>query len=638
MKNTSVYFIFFVFVCIALYGAAPTVTTISPISGPAAGGTVVTLTGTSFNTATAVDFGAIAASSFIVVDDATIQATSPPGVAGNVNIVVTNPDGTSTAARGNNFTYTGNWTLYIDEAADSFSVIATSYIHAIELPLPGVDIATPSTTPPFKPIVANTFTFCLTQDAKNVLSNVCQNPGNNTGVLIMNASDNSLNQYNDLTANVFPQGITVTPDDTTAFIATQDTDTLGVFDITSTTFLARTPHIGFTGHLAAYSKNSNLVYIIGVSSPNYAHYNRMTSLVTTSAGIFPEAAFDFCITADGVNAYFTFPNTPNVQVYDVTTPTPTFSANIALPNTLGIAIAPTLNRAYILGNGGTLTDVDLSTNSVINTTPGFGSMLYIAVAPDEKTVYAIGGSNTQLKSMDTTSYAVTTTPVVYNGTGLVTNLVISADQSPVAVFTVVTAQSGSPTLFDGTGSVSPVGSIVSWHWDFGDGHTETNLIGTTTHTYAVAGNYTVTLTVTNSAGTTFTGSALDSQVFTGINTIRYGTSLAQLSRGITITSPVVPVTRPLPPRHFEEKLVKNRFLVQTNWTAFLSWRPSLSPDVVRYILYRDGKRIAVISAQAPYRFTDYAARERSVYQLVSVNANGEISLPIFAEKESSSTF
>ena len=51
------------------YMAAPTVTGISPTAGPLAGGTSVTITGTGFTGATAVDFGTIAATSFTVNSD-----------------------------------------------------------------------------------------------------------------------------------------------------------------------------------------------------------------------------------------------------------------------------------------------------------------------------------------------------------------------------------------------------------------------------------------------------------------------------------------------------------------------------------------------------------------------------------------
>ena len=63
------------------YLAAPTVTGLNPPSGPAAGGTTVTISGTSFLGATAVTFGTTAAASFSVINYSTIMAVSPPGSA-----------------------------------------------------------------------------------------------------------------------------------------------------------------------------------------------------------------------------------------------------------------------------------------------------------------------------------------------------------------------------------------------------------------------------------------------------------------------------------------------------------------------------------------------------------------------------
>lgn len=70
--------------------ASPVVSGISMGSGPASGGTTVTITGTGFSGATQVRFGTNAAPSFSVVNDTTIAVTSPPG-SGAVSITVTTP-------------------------------------------------------------------------------------------------------------------------------------------------------------------------------------------------------------------------------------------------------------------------------------------------------------------------------------------------------------------------------------------------------------------------------------------------------------------------------------------------------------------------------------------------------------------
>jgi hypothetical protein len=56
----------------------PFITNIQPDSGPAAGGTTVTITGRNFTGATAVRFGATNAASFTVDSDTQITAVSPP--------------------------------------------------------------------------------------------------------------------------------------------------------------------------------------------------------------------------------------------------------------------------------------------------------------------------------------------------------------------------------------------------------------------------------------------------------------------------------------------------------------------------------------------------------------------------------
>jgi hypothetical protein len=75
--------------------AAPTFTSISPTSGPAGGGTSVTLTGTSFQSGATVTFGSTSASNVTVVNSTTITAVTPANSAGPVNVTVTNPGGQS---------------------------------------------------------------------------------------------------------------------------------------------------------------------------------------------------------------------------------------------------------------------------------------------------------------------------------------------------------------------------------------------------------------------------------------------------------------------------------------------------------------------------------------------------------------
>jgi uncharacterized protein YhjY with autotransporter beta-barrel domain len=82
----------------------PTVSSISPANGSAAGGTSVTISGTYLFGATSVKFGATNASSFNVDSATQITATAPAG-SGTVDITVTNAAGTSVTLAADQFTY-----------------------------------------------------------------------------------------------------------------------------------------------------------------------------------------------------------------------------------------------------------------------------------------------------------------------------------------------------------------------------------------------------------------------------------------------------------------------------------------------------------------------------------------------------
>jgi hypothetical protein len=82
----------------------PTVTSISPTSGPTAGGTTVTVTGTGFTGATVVDLGVDPASSFTVVSSTRLTFVTPKQTAGLHNVTVTGPTGTSADVSGDLYT------------------------------------------------------------------------------------------------------------------------------------------------------------------------------------------------------------------------------------------------------------------------------------------------------------------------------------------------------------------------------------------------------------------------------------------------------------------------------------------------------------------------------------------------------
>ena len=84
----------------------PAISSVVPQVGNITGGTIVTISGSGFQSGAAVFFGSTSATSVIRNSSTSLTATSPAHAAGAVNVVVTNPD-TLTATRTGGFTYGG---------------------------------------------------------------------------------------------------------------------------------------------------------------------------------------------------------------------------------------------------------------------------------------------------------------------------------------------------------------------------------------------------------------------------------------------------------------------------------------------------------------------------------------------------
>ena len=78
---------------------------VAPNSGPLAGGTAVTITGTNLGAVTTVYFGATATSNFTINSNTQIVATSPNGTVGTANVTVATAGGTSPIVPADRFRY-----------------------------------------------------------------------------------------------------------------------------------------------------------------------------------------------------------------------------------------------------------------------------------------------------------------------------------------------------------------------------------------------------------------------------------------------------------------------------------------------------------------------------------------------------
>jgi hypothetical protein len=85
------------------YVAPPTLASVNPADGPAAGGTTVTITGTGLTGTTDVTFDGVPCTGLVVVSDTEVTVDTPPHPAGLVDVVMSTPAGSATLTGG--YTY-----------------------------------------------------------------------------------------------------------------------------------------------------------------------------------------------------------------------------------------------------------------------------------------------------------------------------------------------------------------------------------------------------------------------------------------------------------------------------------------------------------------------------------------------------
>ncbi|HLX78183.1 MAG TPA: PKD domain-containing protein, partial [Acidimicrobiales bacterium] len=203
-------------------------------------------------------------------------------------------------------------------------------------------------------------------------------------------------------------------------------------------------------------------------------------------------------------------------------------------NPEGIAITPDGGTAYVSNDGSsTVTPIDLATNTAGTAIPVGGAPVGLAVTPDGRTAYVAIPSNNTVVPINTSTNTAGVAIPVGNGPSAIA---ITPDQAPTAEFSVSGTSVGSPTIFDAASSGSPVGTIASYAWNFGDGTSMTTTSPVTSHSYASVGTYSVSLNVTNSAGTSTT------EVFTGQTASNNGGPSAMTTQNVAVTAQ--PTTKP----------------------------------------------------------------------------------------------
>ncbi len=206
-------------------------------------------------------------------------------------------------------------------------------------------------------------------------------------------------------------------------------------------------------------------------------------------------------------------------------------------------------------------NVDSGANPTVNPsqtiTSGLSAPDYFAFTPDSKFMYVTDYGNA---GIDVVNTSTNTVQKVLTAGGTMSEpwvIAMTPDQAPTASFLAYPAPQGVSSYFNASSSSSPVGSIASYTWNFGDGCTETVTSATVAFAYpstsggtcsagssgtvstAGTGPFTVSLTVTNTGGTSTV------QTFTGHTMSNNGGPSALKTQSITLPSKLAVTTSPI---------------------------------------------------------------------------------------------
>ncbi|MGN6378920.1 MAG: PKD domain-containing protein [Gaiellales bacterium] len=377
-----------------------------------------------------------------------------------------------------------------------------------------------------------------------------------------------------------PHGIAITPDGKTAYVSSEDdsgiVDTVTPIDLVTQTARPPINVCQFPGGLAITPNGRTLYVSCTGFGPNGSVVPVDTRTNTVGAAIpVPAAAGPLAISPNGATVWASsmVENSSGEHMYltpiDVATGTagPRFHSGQGFPT--GITLTPGGGSLYMTNFEGQVIHVNLSTRAVGVISVG-GSPAGVAVNPQGTAAYVVDDNGAIVPinlvthtvgaritvGLDPfgivwgpagkTAWVVNTNAVAGEVGGSlipVTNgaagtpipagnaadaVVITPDQAPVAKFSATAARAGRPSLFDAGGSRARSTAIATYAWTFGDGSAATTTQPCIHHVYARSGAYTVTLTLTDRAGTSTT------RVFTGQQVLRNGSSVARAVHTLTV--------------------------------------------------------------------------------------------------------
>jgi YVTN family beta-propeller protein len=629
---------------------SPAITSISPLVGTSSGGTTVTIHGSGFIGTSAVFFGTEAATSFNVVSDAELTAVSPAYIPEVVSLTVTSAGDASTY-----YVYQGNWQVYVaNGSGNTLSVIDPVDNILIGSPIsvgdnPCYIAFTPNGTRAFvsnetggslTPINVVTNAALSSFPSQGTFPNAMVLAPDSSAVYIANDNDGIVSGIDTTSGSPLwtystggnPSTLAITPGG--ALLGVTDTATSEVIFLNTTTgLLNNQSSVGVSQDCIVLDSSNTTAYIANNNSGSISVMSPYTGTSATlvTVGNNPTA---LALTPDSTKLYVVnaADNTVSVINTESNTVTATVSVGVFPKN---IMILPDGTKGYVANNtSGTVSIINTSNNSVSTLSTGIESNPYaLGFLPDGSKAYVANAGSDSVSIIDTSTDTVLATLAV----GLFPcSIAISPDQAPLASFSYQVSGSGQTVTFDASDSASPVGTIASYFWDFGDGSTLETSSATTSHVYTSGGSYEITLTVTNSAGTS------TEQIFNRSSSCNFNQTSLTVTQSETVShngGPTATTTQSLtlsfnvlPPTNLRGHSIKQRFLSQKDLVNVLEWKaPKEGGAPYRYRIYRDSS-LTNLAGTVPadaLKFLDHNRRRGVVYTyyVVTVSESGSVSTP-----------
>jgi len=359
-------------------------------------------------------------------------------------------------------------------------------------------------------------------------------------------------------------GLAIAPDGKHLYAADAGAKDVSAYSIESNGSLSAVPGSPFAAGSGpdnlAITPNGQYLYVANEESSNLSAYSIAAdgALSQVSGSPYPagENPRAVSLTPDGKHLYVANQSPETVTAFSIAadgTLAPVAGSPFPAPwDQLGVAVTPDGKHLYTTssGAGEPLSAFSIAEDGGLTAiggspfTAGGDHANSVAVSPDSSHLYVTNYGEFEWEGHGPTDSTVSVLSVASSGnlsaipgspfatSYAPTELAVSPDEGPVAAFTPEPAPASDPTTLDATASSDPDYPLASYKWEFGDGQAETTSSATTKHTYAAAGTYTASLTVTDTAGCS------TAQAFTGQTVSCNGSSKAEISHQVTVPTGV----------------------------------------------------------------------------------------------------